>query len=43
MRSVFMFPAGDRAETVALLDRHLPRQREPWTLAGGLYIGIDDV
>ncbi|GAA2341289.1 hypothetical protein [Dactylosporangium salmoneum] len=42
MRSVFVFPAGERAETVASLDRHLPQQRDPWTLAGNLYINIDD-
>ncbi|MFD5625679.1 hypothetical protein [Streptomyces sp. NPDC127072] len=29
MRSVFVFPAGERAETVASLDRHLPAQRDP--------------
>ncbi|MGW2311695.1 hypothetical protein [Actinomadura luteofluorescens] len=42
MRTVFVFPAGDRAETVASLDRHLPEQRDPWTLDGDLYIDIDD-
>ncbi|MFF4041347.1 hypothetical protein [Streptomyces sp. NPDC001816] len=42
MRSVFVFPAGERAETVALLDRHLPRQRDPWTVEGNLYIEIHD-
>ncbi|GGX91049.1 hypothetical protein [Streptomyces fructofermentans] len=42
MRTVFVFPAGERAETVALLDRHLPEQRNPWTLDGNLYIDIDD-
>ncbi|MET9675351.1 hypothetical protein ABZY68_19980 [Streptomyces sp. NPDC006482] len=42
MRTVFVFPAGERAETVASLDRHLPEQRDPWTLDGNLYIGIDD-
>ncbi|NRQ37514.1 hypothetical protein HII36_37640 [Nonomuraea sp. NN258] len=42
MRSVFVFPAGERAETVASLDRHLPQQRDPWTLTGNLYINIDD-
>ncbi|MER5935304.1 hypothetical protein [Streptomyces sp. NPDC002054] len=41
MRTVFLFPAGERAETVASLDRHLPQQREPWVLAGSLYIDID--
>ncbi|MET8435948.1 hypothetical protein ABZV61_24785 [Streptomyces sp900116325] len=40
MRSVFAFPAGERAETVASLDRHLPQQRDPWTLDGNLYIEI---
>ncbi|MFD0078501.1 hypothetical protein ACFVIY_39495 [Streptomyces sp. NPDC127166] len=42
MRSVFVFPAGERAEAVALLDRHLKRQRHPWTLDGNLWIDIDD-
>ncbi|MFJ4809374.1 hypothetical protein [Streptomyces longwoodensis] len=42
MRTVFVFPAGKRAETVALLDRHLSQQRHPWTLDGNLYIDIDD-
>ncbi|MFJ2879338.1 hypothetical protein ACIPJN_16990 [Streptomyces sp. NPDC086796] len=42
MRSVFVFPAGDRARTIALLDQHLPQQRDPWTLDGNLYIDIDD-
>ncbi|GAA3250318.1 hypothetical protein ACFO1B_40045 [Dactylosporangium siamense] len=42
MRTVFVFPAGERADTVASLDRHLPQQRDPWTLAGNLYINIDD-
>ncbi|MFD9869440.1 hypothetical protein ACFXI8_32360 [Streptomyces niveus] len=32
MRTVFVFPAGERAETIASLDRHLPRQHGPWTL-----------
>ncbi|MYW46258.1 hypothetical protein [Streptomyces sp. SID161] len=42
MRSVFVFPAGERAETVASLDRHLPEQCDPWTMEGNLYIRIDD-
>ncbi|MEU1300000.1 hypothetical protein [Streptomyces shenzhenensis] len=42
MRSVFVFPAGERGETVASLDRHLPEQRDPWTVEGNLYIEIDD-
>lgn len=42
VRSVFVFPAGERAETVASLDRHLPEQRDPWTVDGNLYIEIDD-
>ncbi|MEW2471799.1 hypothetical protein AB0919_43590 [Streptomyces sp. NPDC046994] len=42
MRTVFVFPAGERAETVAALDRHLRQQRNPWTLDGNLYIDIDD-
>ncbi|GAA4033289.1 hypothetical protein GCM10022232_93910 [Streptomyces plumbiresistens] len=42
MRTVFVFPTGERAETVASLDQHLPEQRNPWTLDGNLYIDIDD-
>ncbi|MEU0597474.1 hypothetical protein ABZ484_04310 [Streptomyces sp. NPDC006393] len=42
MRSVFVFPAGERAETIVLLDQHLPQQRGPWTLDGNLCIDIDD-
>ncbi|MFE6886676.1 hypothetical protein [Streptomyces sp. NPDC057694] len=42
MRSVFVFPAGGRAETVASLDQHLPQHRDPWSLDGNLYIDIDD-
>lgn len=42
MRSVFVFPAGERAEIVASLDQHLPQQRDPWTLDGNLCIDIDD-
>jgi hypothetical protein len=42
MRTVFIFPAGERAETVASLDRHLPQQRDPWILDRNLYIKIDD-
>ncbi|NEA66784.1 hypothetical protein [Streptomyces sp. SID12488] len=42
MRSVFVFPAGERAETVASLDQHLPQQRDPWSLDGNLYIDIGD-
>ncbi|MFF6979290.1 hypothetical protein ACFZAV_16445 [Streptomyces sp. NPDC008343] len=42
MRTVFMFPAGERAETIAALDRHLNQQRHPWTLNGNLYIDIDE-
>jgi hypothetical protein len=42
MRSVFVFPAGERAETVASLDRHLPESRDPWTVEGNVYIEIDD-
>jgi hypothetical protein len=42
VRSVFVFPAGERAETAASLDRHLPQQRDPWTLDGNVYIEIDD-
>lgn len=42
MRTVFVFPAGERAETVASLDQHLPEQRNPWTPDGNLYIDIDD-
>lgn len=42
MRSVFVFPAGEPAETVDSLDRHLPEQRNPWTVDGNLYIEIVD-
>lgn len=42
MRTVFVFPTGERDQTIASLDRHLPQQREPWTLDGNLYIDIDD-
>ncbi|MEU6851402.1 hypothetical protein ABZ901_15940 [Actinacidiphila alni] len=42
MRTVFVFPAGERAATVASLNRHLPEQRNPWTLDGNLCIDIDD-
>lgn len=42
MRSVFVFPAGERAETTASLDQHLPQQRDPWSLEGNLDIDIAD-
>jgi hypothetical protein len=42
MRTVFMFPVTGRDETVAMLDRHLPAQREPWVMEGALYIDVDD-
>ncbi len=42
MRSVFVFPAAGRADTVAALDRHLQRQGDRWTLPEGLYASIDD-
>ncbi len=42
MRTAFVFPAGERAATDASLNRHLPEQRNPWTLDGNLYIDIDD-
>ncbi|MFJ8603598.1 hypothetical protein ACIREM_33800 [Streptomyces shenzhenensis] len=42
MRTVFVFPAGERAETVASLDRQLPVQRHPWNAGGSLYIEIVD-
>jgi hypothetical protein len=42
MRTVFIFPAGERAETVASLDRHLPQQGDWWTLDRALCITIDD-
>lgn len=42
MRTVLVFPASERAEAVASLDRLLPQQRAPWTLGGNLYIDIDD-
>lgn len=42
MRTVFMFPVTGRDETVAMLDRHLPAQRDPWSMEGALYIDVDD-
>ncbi|MEV0136806.1 hypothetical protein AB0H83_51330 [Dactylosporangium sp. NPDC050688] len=42
VRSIFVFPAGDRAETVGLLDRHLPQQRHPWLCNGAVYLEIAD-
>ncbi|MDT0266000.1 hypothetical protein RM844_06800 [Streptomyces sp. DSM 44915] len=42
MRNVFVFPAGERARTVSWLDRHAPAQREPWHVAGCLWVEIDD-
>jgi hypothetical protein len=42
MRSVCVFPARERSETVALLDQHLPEQRDPWVMAEALYVSIDD-
>ncbi|MGW0971220.1 hypothetical protein [Streptomyces sp. NPDC002516] len=42
MRTVFVFPPGERAETVAVLDRHLSKQRHSWSLDGNLYIDVDD-
>ncbi|MBG7702562.1 hypothetical protein HCJ76_31980 [Streptomyces sp. MC1] len=42
MRTVFVFPAGERAESISALDRHLNQQRRPWTLNGNLYIDIDE-
>lgn len=35
-RTVFVFPAGERAETVASLDRHLPEQRTPLNHSGAV-------
>ncbi|WP_148083918.1 hypothetical protein [Streptomyces sp. 840.1] len=43
MRTMFVFAAGERAEIIAALDRHLNQQRHPWTLDdGNLYIDIDE-
>ena len=42
MRSVFVFPAGERAETVTLLDHHGVRQDVSWTVADCLYVSVDD-
>src|SRR6516164_5586544 len=42
MRSVRVFSARERSETVALLDQHLPEQRDPWVMAEALYVTIDD-
>lgn len=43
MRTVFVFPARERAEVLTRLDRHFPSQREPWVADGCLYIDVDDV
>ena len=40
MRTVFAFPAGGRAETIALLERHSPDRRDPWLIYDSLYIEI---
>ncbi|MFC5185961.1 hypothetical protein [Actinomadura harenae] len=42
MRTAFMFPVGERADTVSLLDRHFPEQRYPWLMDRALYVDIDD-
>ena len=42
MRTVFVFPAGDRTATIASLDEHLAHQRNAWVLAGSLFIDILD-
>ncbi|WP_306366350.1 hypothetical protein [Nocardiopsis sp. CC223A] len=42
MRTVFMFPATGRDETIAMPDRRLPAQRDPWIMEDALHIDIDD-
>jgi hypothetical protein len=42
VRTVFAFPAGERAATIALLDQHFPQQRHPWVMNEALYIDLDD-
>ncbi|WP_437095015.1 hypothetical protein [Streptomyces sp. enrichment culture] len=42
MRTVFMFPVADRADTVACLDQHLVGGDGSWTFAERLYVVIDD-
>lgn len=42
MRTVFMFPVVDRAETVACLDQHLAGGDGSWTFAERVYVVIDD-
>ncbi|PJE96941.1 hypothetical protein CUT44_15415 [Streptomyces carminius] len=42
MRTVFMFPVAERADTAACLDRHLAGGGGSWTFAEGLYVVIDD-
>ncbi|MFL1379742.1 hypothetical protein [Nocardiopsis protaetiae] len=42
MRTVFMFPATGRDETITMLDRRLPAQRDPWIMEDALYIDVDD-
>jgi hypothetical protein len=49
VRTVFVFPRGERAGTVAALDRLLPGPRAPWTDTGAaqadlpvLYVNVVD-
>ncbi|MFE2542059.1 hypothetical protein [Actinacidiphila glaucinigra] len=42
MRTVFMFPAGDRAGTAACLNQHLVAGNGSWTFAERVYVAIDD-
>ncbi len=42
MRTVFLFPLGDRADTVARLDRYSEGGNGMWTFAEHLYAEIDD-
>ncbi|MBN3929139.1 hypothetical protein IQ279_05705 [Streptomyces verrucosisporus] len=42
MRTVFLLPAADRADTVACLDRHLVGGGGAWTFAERLCAVIDD-
>ncbi|MGY1455350.1 hypothetical protein [Streptomyces sp. SS8] len=42
MRTVFLFPAADRADTVACLDRHMAGGDGAWTFAERVHVVIDD-
>lgn len=42
MRSVFVFPAGGRDETVAVLQACSPHRRDPWVADDGRYTDLVD-